>query len=240
MQQATPVPALTTTGRHCFAPACPARSADPADRPNPIGRSSVSLRMKAATAATAAIASVTAAIATARRRRRCTCSAHRRAGVVRAAHRPHPGQPSPVPPTSPSRTATRSTSRSASPPRDTPSPRPNRSPSRSGSATREHDLRRSPRPARPRGASRPDRRPLRSPRPHRPLPNGRTVYPGPVVFHCPEETGFQLAPHSSVQATASWNQTADVGTGTAGAEPQQAPPAPTGSRWTEPSPSRSP
>jgi hypothetical protein len=55
-------------------------------------------------------------------------------------------------------------------------------------------------------------------------PHGRTVYPGPVVFHCPEETGFQLAPHTSVQATAEWNEAADVGTATAGAEPQQAPP----------------
>ena len=55
-------------------------------------------------------------------------------------------------------------------------------------------------------------------------PNGRTVYPGPVIFHCPEETGFQLAPHTSVQASARWNEAADVGTATAGAEPQQAPP----------------
>jgi hypothetical protein len=37
---------------------------------------------------------------------------------------------------------------------------------------------------------------------------GVAVYPGPVVYHCPEETGFQLAPHSTAQATASWNQAA--------------------------------
>jgi DMSO/TMAO reductase YedYZ molybdopterin-dependent catalytic subunit len=55
--------------------------------------------------------------------------------------------------------------------------------------------------------------------------HGRTVYPGPAVFFCPEESGFQLAPHSSAQATASWSQTAYVGTGTA-AKPQQAPPGP--------------
>jgi hypothetical protein len=61
--------------------------------------------------------------------------------------------------------------------------------------------------------------------------HGRTVYPGPAVFHCPEETGFQLASHSTAQTTASWSQTAYVvtgtGTGTAtAAKPQQAPPGP--------------
>jgi hypothetical protein len=61
--------------------------------------------------------------------------------------------------------------------------------------------------------------------------HGRTVYPGPAVFFCPEETGFQLAPHSTAQATASWSQTAYVGPGTgtgagAAAKPQQAPPGP--------------
>jgi hypothetical protein len=65
--------------------------------------------------------------------------------------------------------------------------------------------------------------------------HGRTVYPGPAVFFCPEETGFQLAPHSTAQATASWSQTAYVGTGTGtdtgtgtgtAAKPQQAPPGP--------------
>ncbi|HEY5386185.1 MAG TPA: hypothetical protein VIJ56_13195 [Acidimicrobiales bacterium] len=63
--------------------------------------------------------------------------------------------------------------------------------------------------------------------------HGRTVYPGPAVFFCPEETGFQLAPHSTAQATASWSQTAYVGTGTGtgagagtAARPQQAPPGP--------------
>jgi hypothetical protein len=55
--------------------------------------------------------------------------------------------------------------------------------------------------------------------------HGRTVYPTPAVFHCPEESGFGLAPHSTAQATAGWSQTAYVGTGTA-AKPQQAPPGP--------------
>ena len=36
--------------------------------------------------------------------------------------------------------------------------------------------------------------------------SGVAVYPGPVVFHCPEETGFELAAHSTARATASWNQ----------------------------------
>jgi hypothetical protein len=58
---------------------------------------------------------------------------------------------------------------------------------------------------------------------------GPTVYPGPAVLHCPEESGFQLAPHSTAQATASWSQTAYIGTGTGSgnaAKPQQAPPGP--------------
>jgi hypothetical protein len=37
---------------------------------------------------------------------------------------------------------------------------------------------------------------------------GVAVYPGPVVFHCPEETGFELAPHGTARASASWNQVA--------------------------------
>ena len=37
---------------------------------------------------------------------------------------------------------------------------------------------------------------------------GLAVYPGPVVFHCPEETGFVLAPHSTARASASWSQMA--------------------------------
>jgi hypothetical protein len=37
---------------------------------------------------------------------------------------------------------------------------------------------------------------------------GVAVYPGPVVLHCPEETGFELAPHSTARASASWNQVA--------------------------------
>ena len=43
--------------------------------------------------------------------------------------------------------------------------------------------------------------------------HGRTVYPGPGVVFCPEETGFQLAPHSTAQATATWSQTASIATG---------------------------
>jgi hypothetical protein len=65
--------------------------------------------------------------------------------------------------------------------------------------------------------------------------HGRTVYPGPGVVFCPEETGFQLAPHSTAQTTASWSQTAYVGAGTGAgtgtatgtaAKPQPAPPGP--------------
>jgi hypothetical protein len=59
--------------------------------------------------------------------------------------------------------------------------------------------------------------------------HGPTVYPGPAVFFCPDETGFRLAPHSTAQATASWSQTAYVSTGTGAgtaAKPQQAPPGP--------------
>jgi hypothetical protein len=61
--------------------------------------------------------------------------------------------------------------------------------------------------------------------------HGRTVYPGPAVFFCPEESGFQLAPHSTAKATATWSQTAYVSTGTGrgtgtAAKPQQAPPGP--------------
>jgi hypothetical protein len=44
--------------------------------------------------------------------------------------------------------------------------------------------------------------------------SGVAVYPGPLDFFCPEESGFRLGPHSSSQATAYWNQTAYVGTGT--------------------------
>ena len=43
---------------------------------------------------------------------------------------------------------------------------------------------------------------------------GVAVYPGPQVFFCPQESGFRLGPHSSAQATAYWNQTAYVETGT--------------------------
>ena len=38
--------------------------------------------------------------------------------------------------------------------------------------------------------------------------SGTDVYPGPAVFHCPEETGFRLGPHSTVQATGFWTQPA--------------------------------
>ena len=44
--------------------------------------------------------------------------------------------------------------------------------------------------------------------------SGGEVYPGTEVLFCPNEGGFQLAPHSTVQATARWNQVAYVGTGT--------------------------
>jgi hypothetical protein len=36
--------------------------------------------------------------------------------------------------------------------------------------------------------------------------HGVAVYPGPVVFHCPEETGFALGPGTTARTTASWNQ----------------------------------
>jgi hypothetical protein len=41
--------------------------------------------------------------------------------------------------------------------------------------------------------------------------SGTEVYPGPAVFHCPEETGFRLGPHSTAQATGFWIQTDSVG-----------------------------
>jgi hypothetical protein len=40
---------------------------------------------------------------------------------------------------------------------------------------------------------------------------GVNVYPGPAVFHCPEETGFELGPHSQARATGSWSQAAYLG-----------------------------
>jgi hypothetical protein len=40
---------------------------------------------------------------------------------------------------------------------------------------------------------------------------GLEVYPGPVVFHCPVETGFRLGPHSTTHTTATWDEAADVG-----------------------------
>jgi hypothetical protein len=40
---------------------------------------------------------------------------------------------------------------------------------------------------------------------------GVDVYPGPAVFHCPEETGFELGPHSQAQAIGSWSQAAYLG-----------------------------
>jgi hypothetical protein len=40
---------------------------------------------------------------------------------------------------------------------------------------------------------------------------GVDLYPGPAVFHCPEETGFQLGPHSTAQTTAYWSQVAYLG-----------------------------
>ncbi|MFZ0250447.1 MAG: hypothetical protein WAL61_10930 [Acidimicrobiales bacterium] len=52
---------------------------------------------------------------------------------------------------------------------------------------------------------------------------GVEVYPGPAVFHCPAEMGFQLGPHSTARATATWSEAADVGLESNSA-PQLAPP----------------
>ncbi|HEX4127688.1 MAG TPA: hypothetical protein VHX67_08950 [Acidimicrobiales bacterium] len=40
---------------------------------------------------------------------------------------------------------------------------------------------------------------------------GLEVYPGPGVFHCPEETGFQLGPHATAETTATWSQAVYLG-----------------------------
>jgi len=52
---------------------------------------------------------------------------------------------------------------------------------------------------------------------------GINVYPGPVVFHCPDETGLQLGAHSEDQTTASWSQAAYL-VSSPDTQPPQAPP----------------
>lgn len=52
---------------------------------------------------------------------------------------------------------------------------------------------------------------------------GVDVYPGPAVFNCPEETGFQLGPHSQAQTTGSWSQAAYLGS-PSDPQPKQASP----------------
>jgi hypothetical protein len=52
---------------------------------------------------------------------------------------------------------------------------------------------------------------------------GVEVYPGPTVFHCPMETGFQLGPHSTARATATWSEAADIEFDS-GQAPKPAPP----------------
>jgi hypothetical protein len=49
------------------------------------------------------------------------------------------------------------------------------------------------------------------------------VYPGHLLFGCPMETGFVLGPHSTAQATGTWDQTV-VSVGSPTATTQQAPP----------------
>jgi hypothetical protein len=218
MQQATPVPALTTTVRRRFAPACPASSADPADGPNPICRSSVSLRMKAAVASvTAAIAATLAAVAALLVLPAAPAGSAQRpakpeASITRSAHVAFENCNAQH--ITLSVTAPRHAFAPTQPVTLTVRLRNNGNTACGGPIAQQvpeahHAL--------IVGPCGPLALTVRS-------PNGRTVYPGPVVFHCPEETGFQLAPHTSVQATAEWNEAADVGTATAGAEPQQAPP----------------
>ena len=52
---------------------------------------------------------------------------------------------------------------------------------------------------------------------------GVIVFPGPAVIPCPEETGFQLAPHSQAQVTGSWSQAAYLGS-PSDPQPRQASP----------------
>jgi hypothetical protein len=53
---------------------------------------------------------------------------------------------------------------------------------------------------------------------------GVSVYPGPATYFCPKEVGFRLGPRSTAQATGYWNQSELLGTTTAPAKPQHAPP----------------
>lgn len=53
---------------------------------------------------------------------------------------------------------------------------------------------------------------------------GVDVYPGPVVYFCPNETGVRLGPHSSASSTETWNQSEALGSSGQPAKVQHAPP----------------
>ena len=50
--------------------------------------------------------------------------------------------------------------------------------------------------------------------------SGASVYPGPSVYFCPEESRLRLGPHGTAQTTANWSQAAYLGSPP---KPQHAP-----------------
>jgi hypothetical protein len=50
--------------------------------------------------------------------------------------------------------------------------------------------------------------------------SGVSVYPGPSVYFCPEESGLRLGPHGTAQTSANWSQAAYLGSPP---KPQHAP-----------------